>query len=68
MKLPFRILWHLTATVLVGLFCFAAGRTSGIRDCQKDHLLRSVMTNEYHLENNQRLIEQGIRQQQGEQE
>jgi hypothetical protein len=65
MKLPFRIFWHLTAIVLAGLFCFAAGRTSGIHDCQKDYLLRSLMKNEYHLENNQRLIEQGI-QQQGE--
>jgi hypothetical protein len=65
MKLSFRIFWHLTATVLVGLFCFAAGRTSGIHDCQKDYLLRSLMKDEYHIENNQRLIEQGI-QQQGE--
>lgn len=46
MKLPFRIFWHLTATVLVGLFCFAAGRTSGIRDCQKDYLLQSHLKGE----------------------
>jgi hypothetical protein len=65
MKLSFRIFWHLTATVLVGLFCFAAGRTSGIHDCQKDHLLRAFMLEQHHIENNQRLIEQGI-QQQGE--
>ncbi len=65
MKTPFRIFWHLTATVLVGLFCFSAGRTSGIHDCQKDHLLRAFMLEQHHIENNQRLIEQGI-QQQGE--
>lgn len=43
MKPTFRIFWHLTVTVIVGLFCFAAGRTSGIHDCQKDYLIRSLM-------------------------
>ena len=34
------LLWHCTVTLMVGLFCFAAGRTSGIRDCQADVMLR----------------------------
>lgn len=37
---PFATLWHCTVTLMVGLFCFAAGRTSGIRDCQDDVMLR----------------------------
>lgn len=35
------LLWHCSVTLMVGLFCFAAGRTSGIRDCQADAVLRN---------------------------